>query len=69
MTASLADARLVFATDPELDVIDTPLGRVEFVTVVGITADELPRLKATSTDAVLSELRQQSPLLVTDPAR
>jgi hypothetical protein len=60
---------LAFATDGEFGPIDTPLGRVEFVTTVGITADELAHMKATSTDAVLAELKQQSPSLVTDPRR
>jgi hypothetical protein len=60
---------LAFATDPEFDAIDTPQGRVEFLTVFGITGDELAQMKATSTDAVLSQLRQQSPTLVTDPSR
>ncbi|WP_158647392.1 suppressor of fused domain protein [Actinoplanes sp. ATCC 53533] len=57
---------LAFAEDPQLPRIESPLGRALFLTVVGITADELARMKATSTDQVLAEL---SPLLITDPAR
>jgi hypothetical protein len=60
---------LAFATDREFEATDTPTGRVEFVTALGITADELARMKASSTDTVLAELMRQSPALVTDPAR
>jgi hypothetical protein len=60
---------LAFADDPVLEPIETPLGRVEFITAVGITADELERMKATTTDDVLSELRIASSRLVTDAAR
>lgn len=60
---------LAFWTDPVFDMLDTPMGQVVFVTAFGITADELARMKATSTDAVLAELRQQSPTLVTDTSR
>jgi hypothetical protein len=60
---------LAFAEDPVFEPIDTPLGRVEFVTVVGITSDELARMKATTTDTVLADLRIHSPHLETDPAR
>jgi hypothetical protein len=60
---------LAFANDPALEPIETPLGRVEFIAVVGITADELARAKATTTDDVLAELRLDSSRLVTDPAR
>ena len=67
-----ADTRLTalaFITDPLLGAIDTPNGTVEFLTVVGITADELARMKATSTAAVLEELATANPLLVTYPDR
>jgi Suppressor of fused protein (SUFU) len=60
---------LAFVEDPVLRAFDTPLGRVEFITVVGITSDELEPMKASSTDAVVDELRQRSPKLVTDPSR
>ena len=60
---------LAFADDPAFEPLDTPLGRVEFVTVVGITADELERMKATTTATVLDEVRARSPRLGTDPAR
>jgi Suppressor of fused protein (SUFU) len=60
---------LAFATDPLFEPIETPLGRVEFITAVGITADELARMKATTTETVLADLRTRSPRLETDPAR
>jgi hypothetical protein len=60
---------LAFANDPVLEPIETALGRVEFITTVGITADELGRMKATTTDNVLSELRIASSRLVTHAAR
>lgn len=57
---------LAFAEDPALSTIDTPHGTVQFLTVVGITGDELSRAKASSTADVLDGL---GPLLVTDPTR
>ena len=60
---------LAFANDPEFDPIDTPAGRVEFITVVGITRDELEQMKATSTDEVLETLRASSKTLVTETDR
>jgi hypothetical protein len=67
-----ADTRLsavAFAADPELPPINSPFSSAEFLTVLGITADELDRMKATTTSSVLTELSTDSPLLVTDPAR
>jgi hypothetical protein len=60
---------LAFTEDPRLPRIESALGRAIFLTVVGITADELALMKASSTDEVLQRLRASSPLLVTDPAR
>jgi suppressor of fused protein SUFU len=60
---------LAFADDPQLGAIDTPHGSVRFLTVVGITADELARMKATSTVHVLAELAAASPFLITDAGR
>lgn len=60
---------LVFWIDPVLEAIDTPMGRVEFVTVFGITADELARMKELGSGVVVTELQQQTPLLITDPSR
>ncbi|WP_336923188.1 suppressor of fused domain protein [Aquipuribacter sp. SD81] len=60
---------LAFAQDPVMGPLRTPNGTVDFVTVVGITEDELERMKRSSTEAVLTELRAADPLLVTSPAR
>lgn len=60
---------LAFTDDPRLGPIGTPHGSVRFLTVVGITADELARMKTTSTEQVLTELAATSPLLVTDVGR
>ncbi|WP_246443051.1 suppressor of fused domain protein [Thermomonospora cellulosilytica] len=54
---------------PRLGTIDTPHGRVRFLTVIGVTADELARMKATGTAHVLAELAAASPLLITDADR
>lgn len=67
-----SDTRLTaiaFAADPQLPTIDTPFGFARFLTLVGVTADELARMKATTTEQVLTELASHSPWLVTDPHR
>lgn len=60
---------IALTTDPMLGEIDTPNGHVEFLRLVGITADELDQMKAKSTASVLAELAAANPALVTDPAR
>lgn len=60
---------LAFAPDPLLPTISTPNGSVEFLAVVGITAEELADMKSTSTADVLDRLREHDPLLRTDAAR
>ena len=60
---------LAFVADPQLPNVDSPNGRMQFLTVVGITADELAQMKATSTDQVVVEIATDSPLLVTDVTR
>ena len=60
---------VAFAADPQLGTIDTAHGQVEFLTVVGITADEMAQMKETSTADVLGELAITSPLLITDAGR
>ena len=67
-----ADTRLTavaFTTDAELPSITTPNGSVDFLQVVGITAAELERMQQSTTAAVLRELADHSPHLVTDPGR
>ena len=67
-----SDTRLTavaFATDPQLPRITSQNGSSIFLTVVGISAEELARMKETTTDAVLDELVEVSPLYVTDVGR
>jgi Suppressor of fused protein (SUFU) len=59
---------VAFTIDPDLGSIDTPHGRVNFLLVVGVTTDELERMKASSTAEVLAELGRNGGL-VTDPSR
>ncbi len=47
---------VAFTLDPQLGAITTLHGKVEFLLVVGITTEELERMKATSTANVLEEL-------------
>jgi hypothetical protein len=66
------DTRLTavaFTADPQLPPIKTPNGSVDFLQVVGITADELERMQRSSTAEVLESLASHNPDLVTDPAR
>lgn len=60
---------IAFTEDPQLGTIETPHGKVQFLQVVGITDDQLARMKASSTAEVLTELAASSPLLVTDITR
>ena len=59
---------IAFPIDPELGSISTPNGRIDFLLVVGVTTDEIDRMKALSTAAVLADL-ETSTSLVTDPLR
>ncbi|RZJ71816.1 suppressor of fused domain protein [Flavobacterium sp.] len=64
---------LVFAQDPELGKIETPHGEVSFLQLVGITSNEVERLKANRTQdevaKLIAELRVGNPLLITDLGR
>ena len=60
---------LAFTADPLLPEIDSPNGHAQFLAVVGITAEELRQMQATSTRSVLNELTKSAPLLITDSAR
>jgi hypothetical protein len=57
---------ILFAPEPELGEIDTPNGRLEFLQVVGITADELLQVKKWNAHSFLRVLGEQLPLLITD---
>lgn len=68
----------VVVRDPALGVLRGPFGRVEFLQLVGLRAEELELCRAWSTDAVVGLLAEEDPLLVTaldrrslleDPAR
>jgi hypothetical protein len=60
---------IAFADDPVLGVIGTPHGAAGFLTVFGITDEELGSAHETSTAELLSAIRRGNPLLITDPAR
>lgn len=60
---------LAFTVDPQLGSIETPHGTVDFLRVVGITADELATAKASSTDELLTRILDHNPDLATDTAR
>lgn len=51
--------------DPGLEVLAGPYGKVEFLQVVGLTADELELCRSWSTEGVEELLRRDEPLLVT----
>jgi hypothetical protein len=55
--------------DPQLGTIDTPNGQVTFLQVVGVTHQEKERMLAGTTAAMLDELAQTNPLLITIPER
>ena len=64
---------MAFTPDPELGTIQTPNGEITFLQMVGLTANEIERLKENpKTDEVekfLNELRIENPLLITDLMR
>jgi hypothetical protein len=51
--------------DPRLGTLDGPGGALEFLQVVGLTADELELCRSWRTDAVLGLLAESDPLLLT----
>lgn len=61
---------VAFVPDPQLPGRDTPHGRLEFLQVVGITAEELELSQSWDTLRLLEQLRALTgPLLVTDLRR
>jgi hypothetical protein len=62
---------LVFLDDPQLNPIESPHGRVEFIQMFGITQAELDRIQSNSQscEQLIEHHRRQNPLLVTDLAR
>jgi hypothetical protein len=60
---------IAFTLDPTLPPLGSPNGRLEFRQVVGITAEELARMRSGTTEEVLDRLATDNPLLITDPTR
>jgi len=60
---------LAFTLDPTLGTLATVNGRLDFIQVVGITANELVEMKASSTESVLTRIGATNTYLATDPAR
>ncbi|WP_217601679.1 suppressor of fused domain protein [Chitinophaga sp. GbtcB8] len=61
---------IVFTLDPELGKISTPHGEVSFLQMVGITNEEVERIKQNPTTVevqqLIEELKRSNPLLITD---
>ena len=57
---------LGFCTDPELGELDTPNGRLTFLQVVGLTADEMEGMICWDGEKFLTELERHLPLCITD---
>lgn len=61
---------LAFATDPAVAQVHTPLGLVDLVAVVGITAEELGMFpEEQDASPLIARLAATNPLLLTDPSR
>ncbi|MFC5180531.1 suppressor of fused domain protein [Actinomadura harenae] len=60
---------LIFAEDPELPEIATPNGRVLFLQVVGLTADEYEASRKWNSQALTELFASRLPLLVSDITR
>lgn len=62
---------LAFLSDPTLESIDSPHGRVDFVQAFGITQSELDSFANTkqTAEALIESHRKTNPLLVTDLSR
>ncbi|MFC7677443.1 suppressor of fused domain protein [Paenibacillus sp. GCM10028914] len=60
---------LAFIPDPELDTLETPNGRVEFLQMIGITEDELEAMKTWNTQGLLEAGKEELPGYITDLSR
>ncbi|MFG2001206.1 suppressor of fused domain protein [Spirillospora sp. NPDC048911] len=60
---------LAFVTDPLLGTIEAPNGRVDFITAVGVTADELAEAKENGNDSVVARLTETYGVPLTDVSR
>lgn len=59
---------ILFVADPQLGSIETPHGKVTFLQMIGITEDQLTRLKSSPEQAeiLVEEMRVNNPLFITD---
>lgn len=64
---------VAFVLDPQLDIIDTPHGKVKFLQMVGVTQAELDWLwedtQQNRPKQLLDKMREDNPLLITDLTR
>jgi hypothetical protein len=60
---------IVFAEDPDLAPIETPNGRVEFIQMFGVDAEELAVVRSWNASAFLELARTRGRLLLSDPRR
>lgn len=60
---------LMFIEDPQLPAISTPNGRVDFLQMIGITADELEAAVTWNTRSWLEACREVFPFYLTDLSR
>jgi hypothetical protein len=60
---------LAFTADLDLEPIETPNGRVEFLQLVGITEEEAELMKQSTIADRLAALARENPHLITDPSR
>ena len=63
-----APPALCWAADPEMRAIETPFGSVQFVATIGCSPTLLAEMRESSTDAVLSSVRPENPLLISGGA-
>lgn len=62
---------LAFLPDPELGIINTPHGEVQFLQMFGINDKELEKIKTVekTSEALINQHRNSNPLLITDLCR
>lgn len=69
LNADTALTALAFAEDPQLPMIDTPNGKVQFIQMVGITKDELQAMQTWNTLGLLEVCQPYMPYYITDLTR
>ncbi len=59
---------ILFVSDPQLGSIETPHGKVTFLQMIGVTEEQLTRLKSSPEQAemLVEEMRVNNPLFITD---